>query len=43
RIVLLDCSLEYKTDNSQASLEFSGEPDFMIWMPGVQTSMHPLL
>lgn len=28
RIVLLDCSLEYKKGESQTSLEFSGEPDF---------------
>ncbi|CAF5035333.1 unnamed protein product, partial [Rotaria magnacalcarata] len=28
RIILLDCSLEYKKGESQTSLEFSGEPDF---------------
>lgn len=28
RIVLLDCSLEYKKGESQTALEFSGEPDF---------------
>lgn len=28
RVVLLDCSLEYKKGESQTALEFSGEPDF---------------
>lgn len=28
RIILLDCSIEYKKGESQTSLEFNNEPDF---------------